>query len=59
MRLNATKVQFSQPEIKLLGVTLNGKDIVPLEIKKNVALEFVVQACVSDVRRFLELMGWF
>lgn len=59
MRLNPSKVQFSQTEVKLLGVTLNGKDIKPSEIKKNEALEFPTPACVSDVRRFLGLTGWF
>ena len=59
MRLNPAKVQFAKKEVKLLGVTLNGKDIVPSEIKKNEALEFPVPAGVSDVRRFLGLTGWF
>ena len=59
MKLNKSKVQFSKSEIKLLGVTLNDKDIIPSEIKKNEALEFKVPECVSDVRRFLGLTGWF
>ncbi|KAF9760691.1 Retrovirus-related Pol polyprotein from transposon [Nosema granulosis] len=59
IRLNVTKIQFCQPEVKLLGVRLNGKDIIPSEIKKNEALEFRTPVCVTDVRRFLGLTGWF
>lgn len=35
MKLNVNKIQFCQKEIKLLGVTLNGEDIIPSEINKN------------------------
>lgn len=59
MKVNIGKVQLCQREIKLLGVTLNGQDITPSEIKKNEALEFPVPNNVSDVRRFLGLTGWF
>lgn len=45
--------------MELLGVTLNGVDIIPSEIKKNEALEVPVPTCVSDVRRYLGLTGWF
>lgn len=59
MKLNMSKVQFGQLEVKLLGITLNWKDKVPSEIKKNEALEFPVPTYVSDVRRFLGIKGWF
>lgn len=42
-----------------MGVTLNGVDITPSEIKKNETLEFPTPNCVSEVRRFLGLTGWF
>lgn len=59
MRLNVGKIQFCKPKVKPLGVTLNGKDIIPSEIKKNEALELIKPECVTDVRRFLGLTGWF
>lgn len=59
MKLNVNKIQFCQQEVKLLGVTLNGCEIVPSEIKKNEALEFPIPTCVSEVRRFLGMTGWF
>ena len=40
-------------------MTLNGCEIVPSEIKKNEALEFPIPTCVSEVRRFLGMTGWF
>jgi hypothetical protein len=43
----------------LLGVTLNGEDIIPSKTKKNEALEFPVPVCISDVRRFWGITGWF
>ena len=59
MKLNVNKIQFCQQEVKLLGVTLNGCEIVPSEIKKNEALEFPIPTCVSEIRRFLGMTGWF
>ncbi|WUR03409.1 reverse transcriptase [Vairimorpha necatrix] len=59
MRLNSKKIQYRQSEVKLLGVTLNGQDMMPSEIKKNEALEFPKPQNVTDVRRFLGLSGWF
>lgn len=54
MKLNPSKIQFCEKKVKLLGV-----NIIPSEIKKNEAVEFPVPTCVSDVRRFLGLTGWF
>jgi Reverse transcriptase (RNA-dependent DNA polymerase) len=38
MRVNPGKVQFKLQEVKLLGVTINGMDQTPSEVKKNEAL---------------------
>jgi Reverse transcriptase (RNA-dependent DNA polymerase) len=59
LKVNMKKVQFAQREVKLLGVTVNGKEKIPIEIKRNEALEFPKPRCVSELRRFLGLAGWF
>jgi hypothetical protein len=59
MKINLAKVQLCKREVMLLGVTVNGKEILPSEIKQNEALEFPKPECVSDVRKFLGLAGWF
>lgn len=59
MRINSKKIQYCQKEVKLLGVTLNGQEITPSEIKQNEALDFPKPQRVSDVRKFLGLTGWF
>ncbi len=59
MNINLSKVQLCKSEVKLLGVTVNGTEITPSEIKQNEALEFPRPEGVSDVRRFLGLTGWF
>lgn len=59
LKVNLKKIQFSQQEAKLLGVTINGKDKVPLEIKRNETLDFPRPKCDAELKRFLGLMGWF
>ncbi|KAF9758262.1 Retrovirus-related Pol polyprotein from transposon [Nosema granulosis] len=59
MKLNKSKIQYCKEEVKLLGVTVNGRDIKLSEVKKNEALEFPVPKNVSEVRRFLGLTGLF
>ncbi|KAF9756190.1 Transposon Tf2-9 polyprotein, partial [Nosema granulosis] len=59
MSINLRKVQLCKQEVKLLGVTVNGTEIIPSEIKQNEALEFPKPENLSDVRRFLGLTGWF
>jgi hypothetical protein len=59
IRLNKSKVQFRQEEVKLLGVTVNGRDMKPSKVNKNETLEVPIPKNVSEVRRFLGLSGWF
>lgn len=59
MRINRTKAQLGLEEVKLLGVTINGKEQIPWEIKKNEALEYPEPRSFSELRRFLGLAGWF
>ncbi|KAF9758304.1 Retrovirus-related Pol polyprotein from transposon [Nosema granulosis] len=59
MRINPKKIQYCQKEVKFLNVTFNGQEITPSEIKQNEALDFPKPQCVSDVRKFLGLTGWF
>ena len=42
-----------------MGVTLNGQEITPSEIKQNEALEFLILKTVSEFRGFWGLTGWF
>ncbi|KAF9761014.1 Transposon Ty3-G Gag-Pol polyprotein [Nosema granulosis] len=53
------KVQYKLEEIKLLGVSINGQDMEPNEIKKQEALEYKKTENVKELRRFLGLTGWF
>jgi RNase H-like domain found in reverse transcriptase/Reverse transcriptase (RNA-dependent DNA polymerase) len=59
LKVNVKKVQFAQNSVKLLGVTVNGKDKTPMEIKRNETLEFPRPRSVAELRRFLGLVGWF
>ena len=59
MRVNPKKIQYCQKEVKLLGVTVDGKEQSASEIKKNEAMEYPVPATVKELRRFLGLTGWF
>ncbi|KAF9760991.1 Transposon Tf2-9 polyprotein [Nosema granulosis] len=59
LRVNPKKVQYKLEEIKLLGVSINGQDMEPNEIKKQEALEYKKPENVKELRRFLGLTGWF
>jgi len=59
MRINMEKLQLGLPEVKLLGVMIDGKAQTPVEIKKNEALAYPRPESIKDVRRFLGLAGWF
>ncbi|KAF9761576.1 Transposon Tf2-9 polyprotein [Nosema granulosis] len=59
LRINPSKIQYKMQEVKLLGVTINGVDIKPNEIKKQEALEYRRAENVKELRRFLGLSGWF
>jgi len=59
MRVNKEKMQLGLEEVKLLGVTINGKEQIPWEVKKNKALEYPEPKTIQELRRFLGLAGWF
>ena len=59
LRINERKIQFKKEEVELLGVTVNGWEMKPSEIKKNEALEYKTPENIRDLRRFLGLAGWF
>ncbi|KAF9750338.1 Retrovirus-related Pol polyprotein from transposon, partial [Nosema granulosis] len=59
MKINEDKIQLCKESVMVLGVTLNGQEITPSEIKKNEALEFPIPQNVTEVNRFLGLSGWF
>ncbi|KAF9758207.1 Retrovirus-related Pol polyprotein from transposon, partial [Nosema granulosis] len=59
LRVNPKKIQYKLEEAKLLGVTINGEDVKPNEIKKQEMLEYRRPECVKELRRFLGLTGWF
>lgn len=59
LRVNKKKLQLCLKEVKLLGVSINGKEQLPSEIKKLEALEYERPKNVSELRRFLGLTGWF
>lgn len=59
LRVNIDKVQFCRESVKLLGVTIDGIEQTPSEIKKHEALEYPVPTKVKELRRFLGLTGWF
>lgn len=43
----------------MLGLTVNGQERIPAEVKKNEALEFPRPKSFDELRRYLGLMGWF
>lgn len=59
LKVNIKKTQFAVQEAKLLGLTINGKEKIPLEVKKNEAMEFPRPKNTAELRRFLGLSGWF
>ncbi|KAF9756151.1 Retrovirus-related Pol polyprotein from transposon 17.6, partial [Nosema granulosis] len=59
LRVNPNKIQYKLEEVKLLGVTINGEDVRPNEIKKQETLEYRRPENVKELRRFLGLTGWF
>jgi hypothetical protein len=59
MKINQEKIQWKAKEIKLLGVTLNGREQEASEIKRNEALEYPEPKNISELRRFLGMTGWF
>jgi len=59
MRVNQDKIQWAKQEIRLLGVTINGKEQEASEIKRNEALIYPVPENISELRRFLGMTGWF
>ena len=46
------KIQYKLKEVKVLGISINGLDIIPSEVKKNEALEFTQHSSVAEIRRF-------
>lgn len=59
MQINVKKIQFGLNEVKILGVNVNGREKIPLEIKKNQAMEYKRPSNFTELRRFLGLAGWF
>lgn len=59
IRANPGKLQFRMREVNILGVSLDGENQRPSEIKKNEALEYPRPTIVSELRRFLGLSRWF
>lgn len=59
MRLDPRKLQLGQKMVKLLGVTVNGIDQTPCEVKRNEALEYPKLMTVTEMKKFLGLTGWF
>lgn len=57
MRINCSKIQYALKEVKLLGVTVNGKKQTPSKIKRNEALEYPRPTCIKELRKFLGLTG--
>ncbi|ELQ75991.1 RNA-directed DNA polymerase, LTR Retrotransposon [Trachipleistophora hominis] len=51
------KVQYARQEVKLLGVTINRRDKIPNEMKKNEAFEFLKPYKITQLRRYLGLVG--
>ncbi|KAF9760821.1 Retrovirus-related Pol polyprotein from transposon [Nosema granulosis] len=59
LRVNPNKIQYKLDEVKLLGVTINGENVGPNEIKKQETLEYRRPENVKELRRFLGSTGWF
>ncbi|MGL5636187.1 MAG: reverse transcriptase family protein, partial [Bacteroidales bacterium] len=59
LKINVKKVQYNQSEVKLLGVTVNGRDRIPIEVTKNNALEYPRPKNIGQLRRFLGMCNWF
>lgn len=55
-RINVKKVQYVMQEVKILGI-LNGKNKIPNEIKKDIALSFPKPTGYGELRQFLGLVG--
>jgi hypothetical protein len=59
MKVNKKRIQFSQKDVKLLGVKVNGRKKIPAEVKKNEMLEFPSPRTIREPRGFLGLARWF
>ncbi|KAF9761710.1 Retrovirus-related Pol polyprotein from transposon [Nosema granulosis] len=55
LRVILKKIQYKLDEVKLLGVTINGEDVIPNEIKKQETLEYRRPGNINELRRFTGL----
>ncbi|KAF9760949.1 Transposon Tf2-9 polyprotein [Nosema granulosis] len=58
LRINPSKIQYKMEEVKLLGMTINGVDMKPNEIKKQEILEYRRPENVEELRKILGLAEW-
>ena len=58
LRLNLEKIQYAKNEVEVLGVKINGDDIIPLEEHKDKIIKFGVPSKIKDVRKFLGSVNW-
>lgn len=59
LRVNQHKIQFRKKEVIILGVTVDGQNMKPSELKKIEALDYKRPENVRELRRLLGLAGWF
>lgn len=52
LRINIDKTQFGLHEVEILGIKINGLDIIPTEKHKEKVLAYNKLRKISDVRRF-------
>lgn len=58
LRINIDKTQFGLHEVEILGVKINGLDIIPTEKHKEKVLAYNKPRKISDVRKFLGCVNW-
>lgn len=57
--INFNKIQYAQNKVKLLGVTVNGNEIMPLEQQKMKIKMHELPKNLREARGFLRLVNWF
>lgn len=59
LKINFDKLQIGMNEVKLLGVSINGSEIIPLEKQKEKILEAEIPKNISSLRKYLRCVSWY
>ncbi len=59
LTINQSKIQWMKNEVIILGVTINGKEKTPNEIKTKEIVEYARSITIRNLRGFIGLVNWY